>query len=395
MLGGIEDESGAGTEQGTGLCGDEGAVGKFDGGRRLFGYFLPDLGCNSTQAVVRRDACLFHQQGYLVHFFVVAVACRKASEGGIVTADDFVAGGIAAGVFIGKAVSNHVYAHVGGGLVWILTVDAFEEGVEDGENLDVAVVVDGRGSVCLKMEGVDHVHVVEICGCGLVRNVYRVLEGKVPDGEGLKLGVSGLDAAFHLLVELAQAHCHFSAARAGSRNNYQRAGGLHIAVLAETLFRVDQGHVFGISFDGMVVVDGDTHALQTGAVGVCAGLAVVVGDHHAAHQEASLHELVTEAEDVHVVGDAKVAADFVLLNVHGADDYDYFTVVAELLEHFELGVRLETGEHPCCVIVVEKFTTELHVELVAEHGDALLDVLRLDFEIFLNVEPVFHNGIQR
>jgi len=40
--------------------------------------------------------------------------------------------------------------------------------------------------------------------------------------------------------------------------------------------------------------------------------------------------------------------------------------------------------------IVEELASEFHVEFVAESGDALLDVLRLDFEIFLVVEPVFH-----
>jgi hypothetical protein len=44
------------------------------------------------------------------------------------------------------------------------------------------------------------------------------------------------------------------------------------------------------------------------------------------------------------------------------------------------------------MVVVEQFAAELHVEFVAESGDAVLDVLRLDFEILSVVEPVFHKS---
>ena len=46
------------------------------------------------------------------------------------------------------------------------------------------------------------------------------------------------------------------------------------------------------------------------------------------------------------------------------------------------------------MIIVEKFTSELEVEFVAELSDALFDVFGLNFEIFLVVESVFQNGLQ-
>ena len=148
----------------------------------------------------------------------------------------------------------------------------------------------------------------------------------------------------------------------------------------------------GIAFDGVVVVDLDAHVLQALAVGFGAGLSVEVGDDHAVHAEAAGHELVPQAQHVHVVGDAQVAADLVLLDVHGADHDDDFKIVLQLVEHLELAVRLEPGEHAAGVVVVKQLAAEFHVQFVAELGDALLDVLGLDLEIFLVVEPVFHKS---
>ena len=42
------------------------------------------------------------------------------------------------------------------------------------------------------MERVDHVDVVQIGGGGLVGQVDGMLEGQIPDGEGLELGVAAL-----------------------------------------------------------------------------------------------------------------------------------------------------------------------------------------------------------
>ncbi len=78
----------------------------------------------------------------------------------------------------------------------------------------------------------------------------------------------------------------------------------------------------------MVIVYGDAHPFQACAVCIGTGLTVIMGDDDAAHEEAAFHELVPEAEDIHVISDAEVAADLVLLYVDGTYDYDDFTVFA-------------------------------------------------------------------
>jgi hypothetical protein len=42
-------------------------------------------------------------------------------------------------------------------------------------------------------------------------------------------------------------------------------------------------------------------------------------------------------------------------------------------------------------MVVEELAAQLHIELAVELGNALLDMLRLNLEIFLVVESYFHN----
>ena len=53
------------------------------------------------------------------------------------------------------------------------------------------------------MEGVDHIHIVQVGGGGLVSQVHRVVDGQVPDGEGFKLGIAGGVALLMLVIQLA------------------------------------------------------------------------------------------------------------------------------------------------------------------------------------------------
>ena len=103
----------------------------------------------------------------------------------------------------------------------------------------------------------------------------------------------------------------------------------------------------------MVVIDFDAHAFQALPVGDGAGLTAEVGDDNAVDAEAAVHEFVPETEDIHVVGDAEIRPDLVLLDVHGADDDDDLRVILHLHEHLELTVRLEARKDAAGVVIVE------------------------------------------
>ncbi len=197
-----------------------------------------------------------------------------------------------------------------------------------------------------------------------------------------------------LVVKLAEADGHFAAAGAGSSDNHERARGFHIVVTAETVVRVDEIHIRRVAVDCVVAVSGNPHSGKAVAESVGAALAVVVGYHHRAYQKASLLELCAKTQHVHIVGYSKVAAYLVFLDIDRAYHYHDLGMVTELTKHTKLAVRLETRQHAACMMVVEKFASELEVKLVAELGYTLLDVFGLDFEIFLVIKTVFHNGLQ-
>ena len=240
------------------------------------------------------------------------------------------------------------------------------------------------------MEGVDDVGVVQIRRGGLVGDVHGVREREVPHGERLVLGVAGLDAVLGVQVNLREARGHLARSGAGRRHDHERAGGLHVVVLAETLVAHHVVHVHGVADDGVVAERPHAHGGEARAEGVGGGLAGVARDHDGAHEEAHALEDVDEAQDVLVVGDAQVAADLAGLDVVGVDGHDDLHVVLEALEHAYLLVRGKAGQDARGVHVVEQLAAELQVELAAEHPDALADVGCLQLDVLLAVESDAH-----
>ena len=329
---------------------------------------------------------LLHEQLQLVHQLVASGAHPAVAQGGVVAADDLLPGRGAHSLVVHDALARHVHPHVGGGLVGALPHDPLKHGGEDGEDLHVPVVVHRGFAVGGQVEGVDHVHIPQIGGGRLIGQVHRVLEGQVPDGEGLKLGVARLDPPLVVVVELGEADGHLAAAGAGGRHHHQGTAGLDIVVFAVAPVADNQAGVVGVACDGVVEAGLHPQVLHPAAEGVGGGLSGVLGDHHAAHQQALPPEGVDEPQHVHVVGDAQIAPDLVLLDVAGADGDDHLHRVPQLLEHTDLAVRLEPGQHPGCVVVVKELAAELQIELVAELADPLPDVGRLELQILLIVK---------
>ena len=118
---------------------------------------------------------------------------------------------------------------------------------------------------------------------------------------------------------------------------------LDIVVFAVAPVADNQAGVVGVACDGVVEAGLHPQVLHPAAEGVGGGLSGVLGDRHAAHQQALPPESVDEPQHVHVVGDAQIAPDLVLLDVAGADGDDHLHRVPQLLEHTDLAVRLEPG----------------------------------------------------
>ena len=127
-------------------------------------------------------------------------------------------------------------------------------------------------------------------------------------------------------------------------------------------------------------------SLQLFAEGARGGLGFVARQNDAADVKPEMTENVDETQHILVICYAEVAAFFVFFDVARVYDDNDLSLILQLKQHAQLAVRLKAGEHPRCVIVVIQFAAEFKVELVAEFGDALAYMLRLELEIFIVVK---------
>ena len=156
----IEQQSGATAEQRRRLGGDDGAVFEFDGGGVVSALDFPFVGRNGDFSRGGRYFRLVEKQSNFIDFVFVVGSVGHFVGRVVESADDFVVTGLTADFVVADAEPNHVHAHVRRRFIGIFAVDALEKGVENGENLDIAVVIDSGFAIGFQMEWVDHVHIV-------------------------------------------------------------------------------------------------------------------------------------------------------------------------------------------------------------------------------------------
>ena len=390
-LEGIEQHCRAAAQQRRGLAELDRPVGQLDRG-----CGRPGGGRQARRGRHHRPVRLLdpepgHEQGDAGGLDRVGHVALLGDKRPVVAADDLLLAGRAADLVIADAVAGHIDAHLRGGAVGRGAQDLLEQALQDGEDLDVPVVVDGLDPVGRQVEGVDHVDVVEVGRGGLVGDVDRVVQGQVPDREGLELGVAGGDPADVVVVHLRQAGRHLAAARPRGGDDDEVAGGPDVLVAPVALRRDDAGDVAGVAGDRVVAVDRDAQLLQL-ALEV-PGLGVVLGplgDDDASHQQAVGAEGVDVPQNLVLVAGAEVSANLIAGEIPGVDGDDDLDLVGELGEHDDLVVRGEAGQHARGVHVVDELAPELEVEPASELGAALRDALGLHMQVLVPVEAYAH-----
>ena len=240
------------------------------------------------------------------------------------------------------------------------------------------------------MERVDHVDIVQIGGSSLVSQVDRVLQRQIPDREGLIFCIAGVYTAFVLMVKLGKAGCHLSASRSRCGNDNERAGCLDVLVLSVSLIAHDQWHIMRIARNRVVNVNRDAELLQSLLESVCTVLSGILRDDNTADIEAASAELINQTEHVAVIGDAEVAADFVFLNIGCGNRHYDLSLVGELHQHAQFGIRCKARKNAGCVEIVEQLSAEFQIQLVVKLVDAVADMLRLHFQVLLIVKSNLH-----
>ena len=317
----VQQGRGCRTQQRAGLACDNRAVGQFNrSGRLTVSSFGHGMGTLFDLTLTQGNARLVHEQLELETFRLDNTAGLLVAEALEIPAHDLIQRRFTADIVINDAVACHVDAHICRRAIRALTCDQLKHCIHDRENLHIAVVVDRRLTVGFQMERVDHVDVVQIGGGGLVGQVDGMLEGQIPDGEGLELGVARLDTALVLMVELGQADRHLAAAGAGGRDDHQRALGLDVIVLAVAVIADDVGHVVGVAGNLVVAEGADAQAVEFLLKRRDLGRIGVLRHADAAHKQADALEGIDQAQHVHIVGDAVVTAHLVGDDVLGADE---------------------------------------------------------------------------
>ena len=192
-----------------------------------------------------------------------------------------------------------------------------------------------------------------------------------------------------LLVELTQADGHLSGTRARCGHNHEGTRRLDVLVLAEAVVTDDERHVARIARDRVMTVDLDAEGLELLLISDCALLPVEAGEHDGAHIETVATEGIDETQHVHIVGDAEIPADLVLLDVAGIDDDHDLRVILQLTQHADLTIRLKARKHTGCMVIIEQLAAELEIELAAKLRNTLTDMLRLHLEVLIIIETLF------
>jgi len=240
------------------------------------------------------------------------------------------------------------------------------------------------------VERVDDVGIVEVCRGGLVGNVDRMRKGQIPNREGLKLGIAGGGTVLMLVIQLREASGELARTGAGCRHDDERTGGLDKLVLAIAVVGHDQIDIVRIPLDGIVQLGGNTERVQAVAEHIGSGLAGVLGDDHGRDGKAVAAEQVNQAQHILVIGNAKVTASLVFLDVVRVDRDDNLDIVGDALEHAELAVRFKTRQHAARMIVIKQLAAKLQIELATKLRDALLNMSSLQLDILRVVETLAH-----
>ena len=269
--------------------------------------------------------------------------------------------------------------------------DFFKDGNQHGESLHIPVVVHSGHPVGIQVEGVDHIHIIQIRRGSLIGQVHRMIDGQIPNGEGFKLGIACSNPPLVLMIELAQAGGQFAAAGAGGRHHHQFPGGFNVIVLTKALVADDMGSIRRIAGNVIVMIHPDAHSFQTGLESRGHGLTVEPGKHHAGNIQSQLPENINQADHIPVIGDAQILPDFALFNIPGIDGNHHLHLVLHLQQHPQLAVRLKSRKHPGRMKIIIKLTAELQIQLAAEFGNPIPDMGRLGPQILIIIKCRLHH----
>ena len=287
-------------------------------------------------------------------------------------------GCLAHNLIVYDAKTKAVHTHVGWGVVVKGTPrNLVEDSLQKRESLHVAVVVHGDLSRRRDIEVVYLVVVANICCSGLVCNVHRMVYWKVPDWEGLELGIAALSTSLEVVVHLGKTGCKLAASRtwSGHYNNGLVSWDVRVCTIAFVAY--DHVHVLRVAHYLLVEVDEHSTALEHIRKGGHAGFSMVARYNDFVGLYAPSGEVVYHLEDISIVGNTKVRPHLTMLYIAGMDAYYYIKLVFEGMKHLHLIVYIKAGKHPCGMVVEKQLASAFDIQLAIHFLHPLKDVLVL------------------
>ena len=92
----------------------------------------------------------------------------------IIAADDFLPGRLPHRFVVQNAIAHHIDPHIRGGFIRAAAVNFGENSLQHREDFHIPVVIHGGDSVGFQMEGVDHIHIIQIRRGGFISQIDRV-----------------------------------------------------------------------------------------------------------------------------------------------------------------------------------------------------------------------------
>ena len=193
-----------------------------------------------------------------------------------------------------------------------------------------------------------------------------MLERKIPYRKCLKLRVSRPHPSFILVIKLRQTGRHFAASRSGCRYNYKRTGGLYIFVSSVTLVAYDMLYVGWISLDGVMIVRRHIYCGKPSFKQINVKLTGILGNNNTSHIKPHVFECSYKPKHFFVIGNTDIPTHFVFFYVYCRHGNDYLGFIGKLTEHFDFTVGAESRKYTGSMMIVEKLSAKLKIQLVVK-----------------------------
>ena len=191
-----------------------------------------------------------------------------------------------------------------------------------------------------------HIDVGEVSRRRLVCYVYRVLERQVPDRERLEFRVTGVDAAFSLVIYLRQTRRQLARSGAGRGHDDEGARRGYEIVCSVAVVARYGIYIVRVTFDDAVDEYALASDLQFLFEYLRGRLTDVLGYDDCGDVDIKRTEPVDQTQDVRIVRDAVIGADLFALYVRGVYDNDYLKLVLQLREKSQLRIGRESRQDP-------------------------------------------------